>query len=138
MKIDELERIKREKLKKWMERMKGSDIIQTEIEVNDENFQEKVIEQSKKIPVVVDFWASWCMPCLMLSPILEKLAKEYNGKFILAKLNVDENRITSQKYGIMSIPSVKLFKNGKVVDEFVGALPELSVREWLNKSIRGD
>jgi putative thioredoxin len=138
MKIDELERIKREKLKKWMERMKGSDIIQTEIEVDDENFQEKVIEQSKKIPVVVDFWASWCMPCLMLSPILEKLAKEYNGKFILAKLNVDENRITSQKYGIMSIPSVKLFKNGKVVDEFVGALPELSVREWLNKSIRGD
>jgi putative thioredoxin len=78
------------------------------------------------------------MPCLMLSPILEKLAKEYNGKFILAKLNVDENRITSQKYGIMSIPSVKLFKNGKVVDEFVGALPEPSVREWLNKNIRGD
>jgi len=136
--MDELERIKREKLKKLMERMKGSAINQTEIEVNDENFQEKVIEQSKKIPVVVDFWASWCTPCLMLSPILEKLAKEYNGKFILAKLNVDENRITSQKYGIMSIPSVKLFKNGKVVDEFVGALPELSVREWLNKSIRGD
>jgi intein/homing endonuclease len=79
-----------------------------------------------------------CMPCLMLSPILEKLAKEYNGKFILAKLNVDENRITSQKYGIMSIPSVKLFKNGKVVDEFLGALPEPSVREWLNKNIRGD
>jgi putative thioredoxin len=138
MKMDELERIKREKLKKLMERMKGSAINQTEIEVDDENFQEKVIEQSKKIPVVVDFWASWCTPCLMLSPILEKLAKEYNGKFILAKLNVDENRITSQKYGIMSIPSVKLFKNGKVVDEFVGALPEPSVREWLNKSIRGD
>lgn len=136
--MDELERIKREKLKKLMERMKGSAINQTEIEVDDENFQEKVIEQSKKIPVVVDFWASWCTPCLMLSPILEKLAKEYNGKFILAKLNVDENRITSQKYGIMSIPSVKLFKNGKVVDEFVGALPEPSVREWLNKSIRGD
>jgi len=135
---DELERIKREKLKKWMEIMKGNDINQTEIEVNDENFQEKVIEQSKKIPVFVDFWASWCMPCLMLSPILEKLAKESNGKFILAKLNVDENRITSQKYGIMSIPAVKLFKNGKVVDEFVGALPEPSVREWLNKNIRGD
>jgi len=135
---DELERIKREKLKKWMEIMKGNDINQTEIEVNDENFQEKVIEQSKKIPVVVDFWASWCMPCSMLSPILEKLAKESNGKFILAKLNVDENRITSQKYGIMSIPAVKLFKNGKVVDEFVGALPEPSVREWLNKNIRGD
>jgi putative thioredoxin len=136
--MDELERIKREKLKKLMERMKGSNINQTKIEVNDENFQEKVIEQSKKIPLVVDFWASWCMPCLMLSPILEKLAKESNGKFILAKLNVDENRITGQKYGIMSIPAVKLFKNGKVVDEFVGALPEPSVREWLNKNIRGD
>jgi len=138
MKMDELERIKREKLKKLMERTKGSDIDQTEIEVNDENFQEKVIEQSKKIPVVVDFWASWCTPCLMLSPILEKLAKEYNGKFILAKANVDKNRTTSQKYGVMSIPNVKLFKNGKVVDEFVGALPEPSVREWLNKNIRGD
>ena len=134
--MDELERIKREKLKKLMERMKGSAINQTEIEVNDENFQEKVIEQSKKIPVVVDFWAPWCMPCLMLSPILEKLAKEYNGKFILAKANVDETRTYAQEYMVMSIPNVKLFKNGKVVDEFIGALPESSVRKWLDKNIK--
>jgi putative thioredoxin len=118
-----------------MERMRCGK-IQTEIEVNDENFQEKVIEQSKKVPVVVDFWASWCTPCLMLSPILEKLAKEYNGKFILAKANVDETRTYAQEYMVMSIPNVKLFKNGKVVDEFVGALPESSVRKWLDKNIK--
>ena len=107
------------------------------IDVNEENFESEVIEKSKKVPVVVDFWAVWCMPCVMLGPILEKLAHEYNGKFILAKLNVDENRNISQKYGIMSIPSVKMFKNGKVVDEFVGALPEPMVKEWLNKNLGG-
>jgi putative thioredoxin len=133
---ENLERIKREKLKKLVERMKN-DKMQIEIEVNDGNFQERVIEQSKKIPVVVDFWASWCTPCLILGPVIEKLAKEYNGKFILAKANVDENRTTSQKYGIMSIPSVKLFKNGKVFDEFVGAMPEESVRNWINKNFGG-
>ena len=109
--------------------------IKTEIEVNDSNFEDDVIEQSKKVPVVVDFWASWCMPCLMLSPILEKLAREYNGKFVLAKMNVDEGRLTSQKYGVMSIPSVKMFRNGKVTSEFVGAIPEPAVRQWLEKNL---
>lgn len=109
--------------------------MKTEIEVNDNNFQEKVIEQSKKVPIVIDFWASWCMPCLMLSPILEKLAKEYNGKFILAKLDVGKNQELAQKYGVMSIPSVKMFKNGEIVDEFVGALPKTNVKEWLDKNI---
>ena len=110
--------------------------MQTEIEVNDSNFQEKVIEQSAKIPVVVDFWAQWCMPCLVLSPTLERLAKEYDGKFILAKANVDETKVAAQKYEIMSIPNVKMFKNGKIVDEFVGSLPEPMVKEWLNKNIK--
>jgi len=132
--MDELERIKREKLKKIVEKMKTGK-MQTEVEANDENFQENVIEQSKKIPVVVDFWAAWCMPCLMLSPVLEKLAKEYNGKFVLAKANVDESRAVSQRYGIINIPSVKLFKNGKVIDEFVGALPEPVIGQWLNKNL---
>ena len=107
--------------------------METKIEVNDNDFNEKVIEQSKKIPVVVDFWATWCMPCVMLGPILEKLAKEYEGKFVLAKLNIDEARQTGQKYGIMSIPCVKMFRDGKIVDEFVGALPEQSVKAWLDK-----
>ena len=114
----------------------GGNKMEVEIEVNEENFESEVIEKSKKVPVVVDFWAVWCMPCVMLGPTLEKLAKEYNGKFILAKLNVDENRNISQKYGIMSIPSVKMFKNGKVVDEFVGALPEPMVKEWLDRNLK--
>ena len=132
--MDELERIKKEKLDRFVKKMEDEK-MQTEIEVNDNNFQEKVIEQSKKVLVVVDFWAQWCTPCLMLGPILENLAKEYNGKFVLAKINISENPIIGRKYMIMSIPCVKLFKNGKVADEFVGALPEESVRLWLNKNI---
>ena len=108
---------------------------ETEIEVSDNNFKEKVIEKSKEVPVVVDFWATWCMPCLMLSPILEQLAEEYKGKFILAKLNVDENPLTSQRYSVMSIPAVKMFKGGELVDQFIGAIPEPAVREWLDKNL---
>ncbi|MCD6216119.1 MAG: thioredoxin [Candidatus Aenigmarchaeota archaeon] len=129
--MDELEKIKKKKIDELISRSN----IRTKIDVNDNNFNELVIEQSKKIPVVVDFWASWCMPCLMLGPILEKLAEEYKGKFVLAKLNVDEARLTSQKYGVMSIPSVKMFKDGKVVDEFTGAVPEPVVRSWLEKNL---
>jgi intein/homing endonuclease len=76
-----------------------------------------------------------CMPCLVLSPTLEKLVKEYDGKFVLAKVNVDKNPAVSKKYGIMSIPAVKMFKNGELVDEFVGALPEPVIRQWLEKNL---
>jgi len=110
--------------------------MSTEIEVDDGNFQEKVIKQSERIPIVVDFWASWCRPCLMLAPILEKLASNYKGKFILAKYNIEENPYFTQKYMVMSIPSVKLFKKGKVVDEFVGVLPENNVKQWLEKNLK--
>jgi putative thioredoxin len=130
--MDEIEKIKKDKLKKMLLKRK-IDLI---IEVNDKNFQEKVIKQSKKIPVVVDFWSPWCVPCLILGPVLEKLNKEYNGKFILAKVNVSENRLVGQKYGIMGIPSVKMFKDGKITDEFVGTIPELLVRKWLDKNIK--
>lgn len=135
--MDEVEEIKKKKMEQLLKKSNYGE-MKTEIEVDDNNFNELVIEQSKKIPVVVDFWATWCMPCLMLSPALEKAAKEYKGKFILAKLNVDEARITSQKYGIMSIPSVKMFKGGKVVDEFIGAVPESVVRNWLDKNLNKD
>ncbi len=132
--MGELEKIKNEKLRKMLERIRASKIIK--IEVNDESFQEKVIEQSKRVPVIVDFWAPWCGPCLILSPILERIAEEYKGKFILAKINVDKSRSISQAYSIMSIPSVKLFKDGKVVDEFIGAMPEQVVRAWIKRNIR--
>ncbi len=103
--------------------------------VNDENFKEEVIAKSKEIPVVVDFFATWCPPCKVLEPTLEKLSKTYEGKFILVKINVDENPMVSKEYSIMSIPSIKMFKNSNVVDEFVGAMPENMVKQWLDKNL---
>ncbi|MEM5766149.1 MAG: thioredoxin [Candidatus Aenigmatarchaeota archaeon] len=109
--------------------------MEVEIEANEEDFEEKVIENSKKFPVVVDFWASWCPPCRILSPIISKVAKEYGGKFLLVKVNVDENPILAEKYQIASIPSVKMFKNGKIVDEFLGYMPEPLIKKWLDKNL---
>jgi len=132
--MDELEKIRKRKMGELI-RKSEEDKMETEIEVNDNSFNEMVVEQSKKVPIVVDFWATWCGPCLMLSPALEKFAEEYQGKFILAKVNVDEARTAAQKYGIMSIPNVKMFKDGKVADEFIGAIPESQVKEWLDKNL---
>ncbi|MFA4960867.1 MAG: thioredoxin [Candidatus Pacearchaeota archaeon] len=106
-----------------------------EINITDENFEKEVIEKSNKIPVLVDFWADWCGPCMMLKPILEKIAKEFGNKIILAKLDVQENQEKASEYGIMSIPNVKLFKNGEIIDEFTGVLPESRIREWLNSRL---
>lgn len=99
------------------------------------DFNEEVIKRSKKIPVLVDFWAEWCGPCKMLGPVLEKMADKYEGKFELAKLNTDGNQAIAVQYGIRSIPNVKLFINGEVTDEFTGALPEQKVEKWLMKAI---
>ena len=105
------------------------------INVTDVDFKEKVIENSEETPIVVDFWAQWCPPCLILGPILEELEEESKSKFILAKINVDKAPKTSKQYNIMSIPSVKMFKQGKQIAEFVGALPKEQVREWLDKNL---
>ena len=104
------------------------------VEVNGENFQEEVLEKSKGKPVLVDFWAKWCAPCIMLGPTMEKLEKKYKEKFILAKVNVDENQTLASQYGIMSIPNVKLFKEGKIVDEFTGLLPEKEIVNFLERN----
>jgi putative thioredoxin len=104
------------------------------MDVDEKSFQKEVLDKSKTVPVVVDFWASWCGPCRMLAPVLEKIEKESKGKFVLAKVNVDLNQSLAQKFSVMSIPAVKMIWKGKVVDEFVGAQPEESVKAWLKKA----
>lgn len=98
------------------------------------NFDKDVIEASFSKPVLVDFWAEWCGPCRILGPVLERLASKSNN-WKLAKVNTDLYPEASSRYGIRSIPNVKLFHNGKVINEFVGALPEKTIVEWLNKNI---
>ena len=104
------------------------------MQLTDENF-EKEIENSDK-PVLVDFFASWCSPCFILAPILEKIAEDFKGKIIFIKANLDEIPLTAQKFGIDRIPSVILFKNGKPVGGFIGLSPEIVIREWLENALK--
>ena len=106
------------------------------IDVTRENFGQ-VMETSFSVPVLIDFWASWCQPCMVLMPILAKLAEEYQGKFLLGKLNTEEEQEIAAQFGIRSIPTVKLVRDGQIVDEFMGALPETAVREFLDRHIAG-
>jgi putative thioredoxin len=110
--------------------MMASDFI---IDVTEADFEYQVLGYSKKVPVVVDFWAEWCGPCQTLGPMLENLAQEAQGGFRLAKLNVDQNPNLALRYGVHSIPIVKAFRNGEIVAEFVGVQPEPRLREFLRQ-----
>jgi putative thioredoxin len=101
------------------------------------DFQTDVIERSLTTPVLVDFWAEWCRPCKILGPILERLAAKSDGQWVLAKVDTDRHQELAVEYGVRGIPNVKLFVDGKVANEFTGALPESAVVQWLKKALPG-
>lgn len=109
--------------------MSGSDFT---FETTQQNFQQLVVEGSFQRLIVVDFWASWCAPCKLLMPLLVQLAEQYQGKFILAKVNTDQEQALAQQFAIRSIPTVMMFKNGEVVDQFMGVLPESQIKEKID------
>lgn len=102
-------------------------------EFTDQNFDQEVLKSSQ--PVLVDFWAEWCMPCRMLAPTIEKIAKEYDGKVKVGKVDTDANRDTSMKYSISAIPTVILFKGGQVAQKFVGLRQERDFKEAIDKTL---
>lgn len=102
------------------------------MELNSQTFEEAI---KSEMPVIVDFWAPWCGPCKVLSPIVEEIGNEFQGRAIIAKMNVDENNDTAMRYGIMSIPTLKFFKGGKVVGEIVGAAPKQMIVAELQKHL---
>lgn len=99
----------------------------------DSNFEQDALQVS--VPVVVDFYADWCGPCKMMAPVIDELATDYEGKVRIGKINTDENRSIATKYNIMSIPTIILLKDGKVVDTVVGALPKTALQEKINRML---
>ncbi len=105
------------------------------VDVTAENFDQVVLKGSHRQPVLVDYWADWCAPCRMLAPILNALADELDGKLLVAKINTEEQQELAARYNIRSLPTVKLFKSGEPVDEFMGALPESEIRAFLDRHL---
>jgi thioredoxin 1 len=105
----------------------------TLLHVNDKNFADEVL--NAQLPVLVDFWATWCGPCRSISPIIEELSKEFTGKIKVTKLNVDENPATPSQYGVRGIPTLILFKGGKILDQIVGAVPKARLITMIEKAL---
>lgn len=103
------------------------------LELTDANFEELVLKSDK--PVMIDFWAEWCGPCRMVGPVVEEMSKEYEGKAIIGKVNVDNNPGLSSRFGIRNIPTILFLKNGEIVDKSVGAVPKSQLTEKLNKQL---
>ena len=100
------------------------------VTLTDDNFEQEVLKSDK--PVLVDFWATWCGPCRAIAPVIEELAGEFDGKAVIGKLDVDQNPNTAAKFGIRSIPTLYIYKNGEVVDTIVGAVPKATLEEKIN------
>ena len=103
------------------------------VTITKENFEAEVLKSDR--PVLLDFWAGWCGPCRMVAPILDEIAKEYDGKLTIAKVNIDENPMTPNEYAVRGIPTMILFKDGKPVDTKVGAMPKGALKSWISGAI---
>lgn len=132
--MDELEKIRQKKLKELMSKMSGGGmkVVSKPIKADASNFEE-VVKGNEN--VVVDFWAEWCGPCRMLAPIIDELAEEYAGKVVFVKVNTDENQMLAATYGISAIPTLIFFKNGKPVDQIIGALPKSELKRWIERNL---
>ncbi len=131
----ELERIKQRKLREMLRKKESSPagpIADSPIEITDSNFKEIVKNGGL---VVVDCWAAWCAPCYMIAPIMEELAKDYAGKILFGKLDVDSNRKTPLEYQIMSIPTILVFKDGELVDRIIGAMPRRLLEQRITQHL---
>ena len=135
--MEEIEAIRKKRmeelLRKANEGEASSGLQGKLVKLTDSNFQEALRQNPL---LAVDFWAAWCGPCRMIAPVIEELTKEYAGSVVFGKLNTDENRATSMRYGIMSIPTLLLFKSGKEVDRIVGAVPKQAIKDRLERILR--
>ena len=132
---EELERIKRAKLREMMKgavSQEGESALNKPVKITDATFKEMIQNQPL---VVVDCWAPWCAPCHMVAPVIEEMARDYAGRILFGKLNVDENREVAMQYQIMSIPTLLVFKNGKIVDRIIGAMPRQTLEPKITRHL---
>jgi len=134
--MESVEEIKKKKMDALIRKKEGAKMVSV-LEVTDGSFGKEVIEKSKEKPVIVDFYADWCAPCKMISPVLEKVVAAYSEKVILTKLNTDMNPVISNSAGISSIPAIAMFKGGKIVSGFIGFKSEEQVKNWIDSALTG-